>query len=292
MTACGIPKGILGQLGRDEQSIVAAEASNDPKLCRAILSISRASGWTRTVDDMIRRVILNEVNPRSHTETSGKWPLLRARVRKLTSAATAAVEEQLAKLPPNQEIPEAIRIERARKGGSLLGLGELGDLGQYVELATAVVQAAGAVYGASVTAKANKKIAKMKQQAEMAQLNAQMAMINAQQAVTAQQTQVRTQPVQQPQYAQVQQQAQQQVQQSYSAPSGGGGGGGGASYSSYSTPQPNWNPQPQQQTAQQAQDPFTFLKQSMGGMGDMLLPVGVGFAIYLLFGQNKKKGWF
>ena len=295
MVACGIPGKVLGQLGRDEQSIVAAEASNDPKLCRAVLALSVTPGWTKIVDDMIRRVILNETNPKSHRETIGKWPMLRVRVRKLMSAATAAVEDRLSKLKPGQEISEAIRIEQSKRSPSVSGLGELGDLGQYAELVGAVVQAAAGVYGAKVTADAQKKIAKMKMQAEMAQLNAQMSMINAQQAVTVQQTQVRTQPP--PQYApappqQVQQQQyapapQQAPQQSYSSSPG-------PSYSSYQTPQPNWNPQlqQQQQAGQQSSDPFAFIKQSMGGMGDMLLPVGIGFGIYLLFGQNKKKGWF
>ena len=290
MAACGIPENVLEQLGRDERSIVAVEASNDPKLCRAVVALSRTPGWTKTVDDMIRRVILNEVNQKSHLETAGKWPMLRIRVRKLTSAATAAVEDQLSKLKPGQEIPEAIRIERARRARPLAGLGDLGDLGQWAELAGAVVQAAAGVYGAKVTSDAQKKIAKMKTQAEMAQLSAQMSMINAQQAVAAQQAQARTQPQFAPQYAPQQMQEaptqQQAPRQQYSAPSSG------ASYSSYSTPQPNWNPQQQQQQVVQSSDPFAFIKQSMGGMGDILLPIGAGFAIYLLFGQNKKKGWF
>ena len=191
--ACRIPPGILDQLGKDERSIVASEADNDPKLCRAVMALSRTPGWVRTVNDMIRRVILNEVNPKQCKETAGKWPRLRARVRKLTSAATAVVEEQVSKMTPAQKILEARKLAESRGLQKLQNPGMMGEAGvigssydssstssdPWAALIGSVVGAAGSIYSASITADANKDIAKRNQATAQAQLNLQQTVANA-----------------------------------------------------------------------------------------------------------------
>ncbi len=187
--ACQIPPGILNQLGKDERSIVTAEAANDPKFCRAVIALSQAPGWTRTVNDMIRRVILNETNPKSHLETAGKWPMLRAKIRKVTKAAIAAVEERIAKMTPAQKALEARRISKNR---GLHGFGEAGVIPSSVGTTTtssdpwasligSVVGAAGSIYSAKITADANQDIAKRNASLAQQQLAFQQTMTSLQQ---------------------------------------------------------------------------------------------------------------
>ena len=203
-TACRIPPGILNQLGKDERSIVASEAADDPKLCRAVLALSRTPGWTKTVNDMIRRVILNEVNPKQCKETAGKWPRLRARVRKLTSAATAVVEEQLKKMTPAQKILEARKLAESRGLSKLQNPGMMGEAGvisssygstpaattdPWAALIGSVVTAAGSVYGAKITADANEDIARRNTNLATQQLQFQQTMATLQQQPQQQQYQ-------------------------------------------------------------------------------------------------------
>ena len=205
--ACRIPPGVLSQLGRDEQSIVVAEAANDQKFCRAVTALARTPGWTKTVNDMIRRVILNETNPKSHRETAGKWPILRARVRKLTKAATAVVEEQVSKMTPAQKVFEAKKLAETRKLYKFdnRGLGEAGVIPSSVgttaptsdpwaTLIGSVVTAAGSVYGAKITADANEDIARRNTNLATQQLQFQQTMASLQQQPQQQQYQGQQQP--------------------------------------------------------------------------------------------------
>ncbi|MDD5305481.1 MAG: hypothetical protein PHS14_20465 [Elusimicrobia bacterium] len=166
-------------------ALVEQESKANPAFGRKLSSILRQPGGERDLSIWARKVIANQLNPRMYPETKGEWPVLRRQTTAIAESMPSIVEKLVERMP----LSEKMAAVRAIADGDTpqLVMAGLGDLGQFEIIGSLIGAAAGAassIYGARVTASAQKDIAKIQANAAMQSASAQVAIANAQAAIT------------------------------------------------------------------------------------------------------------
>ncbi len=180
-----------------DRKVVEDEIKGSPEFARKIKRILDKGG-PHAVAESAKRAFLNELYPNEHPETAGDWPVLRESTRKLIRALPKAITEVIDETPLDQKLKIVEQIGKGKRlhfslqdfpVESIEGLGQFEVIGSIV---SAVAGAGSAIYGAKVTADAQKAIAKIQAESQMRQLNLSMTLAKAQQAVTSAQTAILT----------------------------------------------------------------------------------------------------
>ena len=71
----------VGKLSFTTKAHSLEEGNHDPRFWRYFQPLATSSNPVRAVDDDMKKAVINELDPTSHPESKGKWPVLRNKVR-------------------------------------------------------------------------------------------------------------------------------------------------------------------------------------------------------------------
>jgi hypothetical protein len=157
---------VVGELPLLTRTHILEEADRDPRFWRYLANLARAPYPGRRVDDEMKKVLVNELDPSRFKETRGTWPVLREKLRTMQEAmqnqlyATGSLEGFGAAAADTLTSPAAATPNIWSTIGSAI---------------TAIGSAAANIYTTKITTSAQTEIAK--QQAQV---------LSAQQAAAAQ----------------------------------------------------------------------------------------------------------
>lgn len=142
------------------------EGRHDPRFWRYFSSLALSTTPGRSVDDDMKKAVINELDPKSYRETAGRWPMLRAKVRELRARLSdhAYVFGSLAAIAAN--------------GATTAAAPEANIWSAISSAISAAGSAAANIYTTKITNDATKEIAKTQAQV----LAAQQAALAQQQA--------------------------------------------------------------------------------------------------------------
>jgi hypothetical protein len=166
-------------------ALIEQESKANPAFGRRLAAMLRLPGGEKDVAIWAQKAIANQLNPSMYPETKGQWPVLRRQTNAIAESMPAVVDTLVERMP----LSEKMAAVRAIAGGDRpqMVMAGLGDLGQFEIIGSLIGAAAGAassIYGAKVTASAQKDIAKIQANAAMQSAQAQMSIANAQAAIT------------------------------------------------------------------------------------------------------------
>jgi hypothetical protein len=182
--ATPIPEGQLAKIPADDRQILIDETNADPDFGVAVGRLmSSDPDWIHTLGASAKAAIQNEIDPSKGRK--GGWPLLRARVRDLVRSAAAQAVQTARSLTPEQRFAEVKRLGASARQQSpaVHGLGALGQFDIIASLVGNMATLGANIYGATVTADAQKDIAKIQASEAMQTASAQMAIANANAAI-------------------------------------------------------------------------------------------------------------
>lgn len=171
-------------------ALIEQESKANPAFGRRLASMLRQPGGEKDVALWAQKAIANQLNPALYPETKGQWPVLRRQTTAIAESMPSVVDRLVERMP----FAEKMAAVRAIAEGDRpqLVMAGLSDLGQFEIIGSLIGAAAGAassIYGAKVTASAQKDIAKIQANAAMQSAQAQMSIANAQAAITQAQAQ-------------------------------------------------------------------------------------------------------
>jgi len=139
---------------------VLEESDNDPRFMSYFAQLMRTAMPERVVDDVMTRVLINELEPRRFAEMAGRWPMLRAHLRR------------------------TIAIARGASGHDMAGLMDDGFGGgpELWEEITSVVSAVGTAASSAYTLYMQKRLAEARAAAEKRALAQEAARLAAEKA--------------------------------------------------------------------------------------------------------------
>ncbi len=188
----------LAKFGPVDRKQIQEELSESPSFRPKLEAMLRLPDAERAVVLSAKRAVANEFNPKLYPETRGEWAALRKRSVALAGALPEIVDGIVERMPFEAKMATVRAIAAGER--PQLVLAGMGDLGQFEIIGSIISSVAGAasgIYGAKVTASAQKDIAKIQANAAMQSASAQIAMANAQSAIQQAQAQQMTAAAQQ-----------------------------------------------------------------------------------------------
>lgn len=167
-------------------ALIEEESKANPAFGRRIAATLRRPGGEREVSISARKAIANQLDPRMYPESRGEWPVLRRKATALAQALPDLVQAIVDRMP----LSEKMAVVRAIADGGqprmvIAGLDDLGQFEIIGSLISSVAGAASSIYGAKVTADAQKDIAKIQATSALQSAQASVAIQNAQAAIAA-----------------------------------------------------------------------------------------------------------
>lgn len=190
---CTLPPEKLAEIPADDRRILLEETAADPAFCRKVAVLMETDpSWAHKVSASAKEAAAIELDPSRRDGPKKAWPLLRARVRDLVSSVAQQARILSSKLTPAERfsLVKQIASGQFRAQRAVHGLGDLGQWDIIGSLVGSLANVGGSVYGAMVTADAQKDIAKLQASAAMQGAQAQMAIANANAAIAQAQAQV------------------------------------------------------------------------------------------------------
>ena len=189
---CLLPQDKLAKIPADDRQILEEEAAADPAFCRVVLKMMSVDPqWDHNISASAKAAAENEINPSKGRK--GGWPRLRARVRDLISSVASQAVQAASQLTPAERFLTVKQIAAGQLKTKPPAMSGLGDLGQWDIIGSLVgnlVTVGAGIYGATVTADAQKDIAKLQANAAMQNAQAQIALANANAAIANAQVQM------------------------------------------------------------------------------------------------------
>lgn len=176
-----------------DRKLVEDEIKGSPEFSKKIKRILDRGG-PHAVAESAKKAFLNELYQNEYPETAGEWPILRQSTRKLLVALPKAITEVVEATPLDEKLKIVEKIGQGKRLHFTLQdfpVESIEGLGQFevvASIVSAVAGAGSAIYGAKVTADAQKAIAKIQADTQMKQLSLSMTLAKAQQAVASAQT--------------------------------------------------------------------------------------------------------
>jgi hypothetical protein len=166
-------------------ALIEQESKANPAFGRRLAAMLRQPGGEREVSLSARKAIANQLNPRMYPASKGEWAVLRRQTTAIAESMPAIIDKLVARMPLSEKMA-AVRAIAEGETPRLVMAG-LADLGQFEiigSLISSVAGAASGIYGARITADAQKDIAKIQANAAMQSASAQVAIANAQAAIS------------------------------------------------------------------------------------------------------------
>lgn len=165
---------------------VREEAEASPAFGTKLSRMMDRSDGLRRMDESAMRAVLNELDGKSFPQSKGEWPVLRKRLNTLIRGLSKDIETSISKLSLN----EKTRMLESYAHGGVQVHAQMAEypvepFGQWTEIATVVIGAAGSLYGAKLQSDTAKELAKIQAAGEARSLDAQMSIAKAQMALQA-----------------------------------------------------------------------------------------------------------
>lgn len=180
-----------------DRRLISEEIESNPSFRKRVAAVLQHPGGERLVSLSAKKSIANEFDPKMYPETRGEWPLLRKRAVELARALPGIVEAEIDKLPLATKMEMVRAVARGEQPIIRVGVegGGFSDLGQAFDVGgifSGLFGAVSSIYGARVTASAQKDIAKIQAGVAMKDLQTQITLANAQTAINQAQAQIKT----------------------------------------------------------------------------------------------------
>jgi hypothetical protein len=189
---CSLPEDKLAKIPADDRQVLVEETDADPEFCRIVARMMATDPqWDHNISASAKAAAENEINPSKGKK--GGWPRLRARVRDLISHVADQAVQAAARLTPEERFLTVKQLSSGQLRLKTPAMSGLGDLGQWDIIGSLVGNLVGVgagIYGATVTADAQKDIAKLQANAAMQNAQAQIAIANANAAIANAQVQI------------------------------------------------------------------------------------------------------
>jgi hypothetical protein len=171
-----------------DRRVIAEEIAANPRFAPELRRMLMAPNALNLVSVSARKAVAEEMQPGPFPESRGQWVTLRRRLNTLLREVPPLVEREVTRMPLAQKLEIVRAIAAGYEPQVAVGVPGLSDLGQFEIIGSivgAVAGAASSIYGAKVTADAQKDIAKLQAQAAMKDLETQMAIAKASQAIAS-----------------------------------------------------------------------------------------------------------
>ncbi|MGH8654706.1 MAG: hypothetical protein ACREYE_22210 [Gammaproteobacteria bacterium] len=184
----------LQSLDPKDRAIILKEIEENPAFGERIKAILLRPDGLHELSTSARHAFANEIDPLLFPETKGTWLSLRRTVQNLLRAIPIAIRENVEATPLKEKLRIVEQIASGRKLQLQLAEYPVESLAQDFlgSIITAVSGAASSIYSSSVTASAQRAIAKMQSDAQLKQLDVNMTLAKAQAAITGAQAQILT----------------------------------------------------------------------------------------------------
>jgi hypothetical protein len=187
-----LPQDKLSKIPADDRQILVEETDADPAFRALVIRLMATDPqWDHNIAASAKAAAENEINPSKGRK--GGWPRLRARVRDLVQSVATQAAEAASKLTPQERFQTVKAMSTGKikvKPPAMSGLGDLGQWDIIGSLVGNLVGVGAGIYGATVTADAQKDIAKLQATSAMQNAQAQIAISNANAAIAAAQANI------------------------------------------------------------------------------------------------------
>lgn len=150
---------VVSKMPLQTRAHVLEEGRHDPSFWGYLARIASHPEPGAAIDDEMKRAAINELDPSTHKESAGRWPVLRSKIRAIKQRI--AQEAYLSKTGVG-DIPGMVTTLDQPTAASSSGSDIWGTIGKAL---STVGQVAGSVYSTKIATDAQQDIAKIQAQA-------------------------------------------------------------------------------------------------------------------------------